>query len=286
MRWVRARHCVVARHFTEFLKRKSTVPELTEVETVVRELRGPLVGRQLVHVRASRKKLRRLWSPKWSRTVAGRTVRSLDRRGKWILIDLDGPQLLIHLGMTGQLTVVPSQNTVQNHTHLIFTLNDGAHELRFRDIRRFGCAALFSDRSGLEHFFECAKLGPEPFELHPQYWRQSLARTRRNLKSILLDQRVVAGVGNIYADESLFKARLDPRLLGNQLSRRQAERLRAAISAVLLRAIDKRGSSIRDYVGASGLQGEFQNEFCVYGRTSKACLRCGAAIRRIVLAGR
>ncbi|MBI3407372.1 MAG: bifunctional DNA-formamidopyrimidine glycosylase/DNA-(apurinic or apyrimidinic site) lyase [Planctomycetes bacterium] len=262
------------------------MPELPEVETVVRDLRGPLVGKRLAGVRTSRKKLRRLWSPKWNRAVAGHTVCSLSRRGKWILIDLDGPQLLIHLGMTGQLMVVPSRKARQDHTHLVFALDDGTEELRFRDVRRFGCATLLADRSALMRFFQDAKLGPEPFELDPVFWRKCLQHTRRNLKAILLDQRVVAGVGNIYADETIFEARLHPRLLGQELSRQQAERLRMAIVVVLRRAIEKRGSSIRNYVGGSGLKGEYQNEFRVYGRTGKACVRCRKPIERIVLAGR
>ena len=118
------------------------------------------------------------------------------------------------------------------------------------------------------------------------YWRNCLKKTNRNLKAILLDQRVVAGVGNIYADESLFEAKLSPRRTGKDLTRSEADRLRRAIVAVLSRAIDKRGSSIRDYIGGSGLKGAFQDKFCVYGRANQPCPRCRLAIARIVLAGR
>lgn len=262
------------------------MPELPEVETVVRDLRGPLVGRRLLAVRAGRKALRRPWSASWKRAIVGRGVRSVERRGKWILLDLDGAFLLVHLGMTGQFTAVSPQLPRLAHTHLVFQLDCGDSELRFRDIRRFGSVTFFPSRAELDRFFENSGLGPEPFDLDPGYWRACLARTSRNLKAILLDQRVVAGVGNIYADESLFEARLHPTLLGNDVSARQACRLQKAIVTVLRRAIERRGSSIRDYVGGSGLQGSFQEEFRVYGRKGEPCHRCKTPIVQIRLAGR
>src|SRR5262249_44671749 len=139
---------------------------------------------------------------------------------------------------------------------------------------------------GMHEFFQDSGLGPEPFDLDPEYWQKCLAATRRCLKAVLLDQRVVAGVGNIYADESLFEARLHPAQTGQDTTARQAQRLREAIVTVLGRAIDKRGSSIRDYIGGSGKKGGFQEEFCVYGRTGQPCPRCGKSIQCVRLAGR
>ncbi len=262
------------------------MPELPEVETVVRDLRPHLVGRRLVRVQVSRLALRRKWSPAWAKQIAGRQVCSVTRRGKWILLDLDGPWLLVHLGMTGQFVVAPAEVPRQDHTHIVCILDDGAHELRFRDIRRFGSATLYSTRAELDAFFTASRLGPEPFDVEAVGWRANLAKTRRNLKAILLDQRIVAGVGNIYADESCFEARLHPTLLGCDLTRQQGERLRTCIVTVLNRAIDRRGSSIRNYVGGSGLQGAYQNEFRVYSRTGEPCSRCQTPIQRIVLSGR
>ncbi len=262
------------------------VPELPEVETVVRDLRGPLVGRGFQAVEVSQRALRRPWCARWRRAIVGRRVRAVERRGKWIILDLEGPILLVHLGMTGQFTVAPAKQPRQDHTHLVFRLDGGNLELRFRDVRRFGSASFFPGRDQLDAFFTQSGLGPEPFDLEPNYWRGCLAKTQRVLKAILLDQRVVAGVGNIYADEALFEARLHPTLLGKDLSPRHADRLRQAIAAVLRRAIDCRGSSIRDYVGGSGLKGSFQEEFCVYGRKGEACLRCRSLIQQIRLAGR
>jgi formamidopyrimidine-DNA glycosylase len=263
------------------------VPELPEVETVVRDLRPHVVGRRIAAVRVSRKALRRPWRAAWTASLPGHTVRAIHRRGKWIVLELDGERrLVVHLGMSGQFTAVAADEPRASHTHLIFDLDGGATQLRFRDARRFGSATLFEDSARLEAFFTASGLGPEPFDLRPAYWKQQIAATTRCLKAILLDQQVVAGVGNIYADESLFEARLHPAQRGCDLDAKEADRLKRAIAKVLNRAIERRGSSIRTYVGGSGLRGEYQNEFRVYGRTGEPCPRCGDAIAHMRLAGR
>ncbi|MCI0456577.1 MAG: bifunctional DNA-formamidopyrimidine glycosylase/DNA-(apurinic or apyrimidinic site) lyase [Gemmataceae bacterium] len=263
------------------------MPELPEVETVVRDLRPRLLGRRLASVQVSGLKLRRDWSADWGAMLTGRRVLDVSRRGKWIVIALDdGRQLVFHLGMTGQLVVMRAREPSQPHTHLTFALDRGGEQLRFRDIRRFGSATLYDSAEEVQRAFEGSGLGPEPFDLDPTYWRRRLAGTERCLKAVLLDQGVVAGVGNIYADESLFTARLHPGRIANTLSAVEARRLRESIPAVLTRAIEKRGSSIRNYVGGSGLKGEYQDEFLVYGRTGQPCPRCGRAIERTRLAGR
>lgn len=260
------------------------MPELPEVETVVRDLRPLLVGRSFVRIDVSKKALRRKWSRKWEADLLGQRVQAIHRRGKWIQIELAEKWLLVHLGMTGQFTVVADVPR-ENHTHLVFTLDD-ACELRFRDVRRFGSVTLFPTRTHLEQHFLDICLGPEPFDVDPAYWLESLGSTRRNLKAILLDQTVIAGVGNIYADESLFEARLHPTVLGHAITGKQAETLRRAVATVLTRAIEQRGSSIRDYIGGSGLKGSFQDEFRVYGRTGERCRRCRTPIEKMTLAGR
>jgi formamidopyrimidine-DNA glycosylase len=265
-----------------------SVPELPEVETVVRDLRPCLSGRRLTAVRqTSRHALRTRWRRSWSAAVAGQRIESVERRGKWILVVLENEAILVvHLGMTGQLTIVSSATPRADHTHLIFDLDDGEEHLRFRDIRRFGSVTLFPTRRALEDFFVASRLGPEPFKVPSKYWRDCLRSSKRCLKAVLLDQSVVAGVGNIYADESLFEARLHPARLACDLDDAEANRLRRAVAAVLRRAIERRGSSIRNYVGGSGLQGEYQNEFRVYGRTGSPCPRCGSALECRRLAGR
>jgi formamidopyrimidine-DNA glycosylase len=262
------------------------VPELPEVETVVRDLRPALTGRVLASLRRSRLKLRRPWKKDWETVLPGSRIEAVRRRGKWIVLDLDSRRrLVVHLGMTGQLTVAEASAPEQDHTHLVFALDDG-RRLRFRDIRRFGSATLFEDEAALESFFTRSGLGPEPWDLTEDQWMERLNATSRVLKAVLLDQRAVAGVGNIYADESLFEAKLHPARPACGTGAKEAERLRKGVMLVLERAIERRGSTIRDYVGGSGLRGGYQEEFRVYGRTGKPCVRCRTPIERIRLAGR
>jgi formamidopyrimidine-DNA glycosylase len=265
----------------------SVLPELPEVETVVRDLRPLLVGQRIDSTWASRPRLRMPWSRAWGPRIVGRHVEEVGRRGKWILLRMDDGQVLVmHLGMTGQLTVTPRHEARADHTHLVFELDHAGMQLRFRDIRRFGGAMLFANGKEVDRYFQASGLGPEPFDLDRHYWSGVLRSTQRCLKAVLLDQRAVAGVGNIYADESLYEARLPPGQLGCETGETDAERLRKAVSKVLRYAIERRGSSIRDYVGGSGLRGGYQDEFRVYARAGEACLRCGEAIRRVRLAGR
>lgn len=262
------------------------MPELPEVETVVRDLRPHLLGKKILGVRQSANALRRPWSADWNQNLIQRTVQSVQRRGKWIVVEFDKEiHLLIHLGMTGQLRLWPNKEPVEDHTHLIWELT-AKQELRFRDVRRFGSATVFPRKEELDQFFAASRLGPEPFGLEASYWQSQLAKTQRCLKAILLDQQIVAGVGNIYADESLWTARLHPTMLGAQLKPAQIGKLRNAVESVLTRAIEFRGSTIRNYVGGSGLRGGYQDEFAVYGRAGLPCPRCKTEIVRIRLAGR
>jgi formamidopyrimidine-DNA glycosylase len=254
------------------------VPELPEVETVVRDLRPLLCGRTIQSVqRLTTVSLRRAWEEPWGEAVAGEQVEAVDRRGKWIQITLGSAAVLVvHLGMTGQLVVVSPEEPFESHTHFRFALDQG--EMRYRDIRRFGSVQWFPDRGTVEALHTEQGIGPEPFGVDPRYWAEQLRATKRNLKATLLDQTIIAGVGNIYADEALFAARLHPSRRACDLQEAEAERLREAIEVVLNRAIEKRGSSIRNYVGGSGLQGGFQDEFSVYGRTGEPCPVCARAI--------
>lgn len=263
------------------------MPELPEVETVVCDLRPCLSGRRLERVRqSSRQALRTRWHPAWNRTISGQAIQNVARRGKWILVTLENESILVfHLGMTGQLTVVSKATPLADHTHLLFDLDNG-QQLRFRDIRRFGSVRLFLNRQALADFFTASRLGPEPFDVAAKYWHDCLVRSKRCLKAVLLDQTIVAGVGNIYADEALFEARLHPARLACDLDKGEIDRLRRAVAAVLRRGIERRGASIRNYVDGAGLPGGYQNEFRVYGRTGQPCPRCSAAIECTRLAGR
>ncbi|MFO0846028.1 MAG: bifunctional DNA-formamidopyrimidine glycosylase/DNA-(apurinic or apyrimidinic site) lyase [Gemmataceae bacterium] len=262
------------------------MPELPEVETVVRDLRPLLVGRRVVRVSAGHQRLRQPWRPEWAARLKGRRFEAVTRRGKWIVLELDsGARLVVHLGMTGQLTVAAPGEAVLDHTHLVFGLDD-KHELRYRDIRRFGGATLFASSADVEAFFLDSGLGPEPFTLDPGVWCDALAATSRQIKAVLLDQTVVAGVGNIYADEALFDAKLHPTRRANELTRPEADRLRKAVASVLTYAIEKRGSTIRNYVGGSGLAGGYQDEFRAYGRRGEPCRRCRTPLEVLRVGGR
>jgi formamidopyrimidine-DNA glycosylase len=263
------------------------MPELPEVETVVRDLIPLLTLKTIVKVEVPGKKLRRPWNPLWSQLLENQTIEKVTRRGKWIIISLrSNLQLLIHLGMTGQLCVFNQNTPRQSHVNLVFSLDRGAEELRFRDIRRFGSADLFSSQLALNEFFESRDLGPEPFNIPEDYWLTTLAKSSRNLKAFLLDQKNITGVGNIYADESLFKSGLNPSRKAESLSKKEALMLAQCIGEVLSSAIENRGSTIMNYVGGSGLMGGYQDEFQAYGRTGEPCRKCGQPIKKIVLAGR
>ncbi|HMP03043.1 MAG TPA: bifunctional DNA-formamidopyrimidine glycosylase/DNA-(apurinic or apyrimidinic site) lyase [Gemmatales bacterium] len=264
------------------------MPELPEVETVVRMLRPQLAGRRVAAVRMGRQRLRTPWRRSWNAHVIGRRVAEVSRRGKWIMIFLGssttGDCLLAHLGMTGRLYVTAKGSPRAPHTHAVFPLDGGHEELRFQDPRRFGMLCYSPSEAGLP--FEAGKLGPEPWDLQPAAWRAALARARRPIKALLLDQRVLAGVGNIYADESLHEARLHPGRLASELVRSEAERLLQAVRRVLHRAIEKHGSTILSFHYGDGERGGYQHEFRVYGRTGEPCRRCGCPIVAVRLAGR
>jgi len=266
----------------------SPMPELPEVETVVRGLRRLLPGRGIAEVRLGKTDF--IDDPAaLERDLPGCRISDVQRRGKYIVLPLerdtssaDSPRLIIHLGMTGRLATRKPDDPLAPHTHAIFALDDG-RELRYIDPRRFGRIALFS---GAQFAAAFARLGAEPLEVSEADFRRLLAGRRAMIKALLLNQHFLRGIGNIYADESLWRAKLHPARLGARLSFADAHRLLEAIRHVLRAAIRLGGSSISDFVDANGLPGEFQLRHRVYDREGKGCFRCGAAIRRIIVAGR
>jgi len=262
------------------------MPELPEVETVVRDLRPLLVGRTVTAATVGGLKLRKPWWKAGEKThLIGQSVVAIHRRGKHMRVELTGGGcLLVHLGMTGQFTVVPKAAPAATHTHFVFDLNDG-HQLRYRDARRFGSVELLADGAAAAAVLN-ATLGPEPEDIDAEPFRATVRASKRTLKAILLDQTVVAGVGNIYADESLFRAKLHPETRGEKVPAAACDQLRIAIQDVIAKAIEGRGSTIRDYVGGSGLKGGYQHEFAVYGLTGEPCLRCATPINMVRVAGR
>ncbi len=264
------------------------MPELPEVETIVRGLGPKLERRRIEAIWWSGRPLHlgRAVDLEGLRTVAlGRVVSAVRRRGKYVVIELagwTGDGVVIHLGMTGRLRVQPASAERAPHTHLVFDL--GANEeLRFVDARRFGWVA---PGRPLAEVAALRRLGPDPFtELEAPALGEALATSRAPIKSFLLDQHRVAGLGNIYASEALFLAGVHPTTPASRL-RRRAPELLGAMRAALAGGIARRGTTLRDYVDADGLSGDNAAALLVYGRRAAPCPRCATPIRRRVDAGR
>lgn len=287
------------------------MPELPEVETVRRGLEPALVGRRVKSVRLNRPDLRFPFPAQLAETVSGKCVTALRRRAKYILIELDsGHALLVHLGMTGRFTVWPPDGAARNlgefyyaeqaghaghgaHDHVVIDLDDGARVV-YTDPRRFGFMDLV-EPDGTDHNRFLAGLGVEPLgnELHADLLGTALAGRRSPLKAALLDQRIIAGLGNIYVCEALYRARLSPRRLSGSIVRKRGpspriEQLVHAIRSVIAEAIEAGGSTLRDYARTDGSAGDFQQRFDVYDRAGEVCRTpgCTSRIRRIVQSGR
>lgn len=267
------------------------MPELPEVETIVRGLRPRLEGRILERVSVRRPDLRIPFPEDFSKRLEGRAVTRLDRRAKYIVAQLsDGAALIVHLGMSGQWVIHDGQPAAPPgpHDHVEIVLDDGT-TLVYRDVRRFGLMTL-TPRDELAEHPLLRDLGPEP--LGNGFNGPSLSAALRGrkspIKAALLDQSTVAGLGNIYVCEALFRAGISPRRLATSVAGARAERLVPAIKAILNEAIDAGGSTLRDYVQASGELGYFQHQFSVYGREGESCADCdcGGVIKRIVQSGR
>ena len=266
------------------------MPELPEVETVCKGLAARLEGRTLVRVEQRRPDLRIPFPPRFAARLTGRRVERIGRRAKYILVFLDGGLVLIaHLGMSGRLTLAEAPAPKPGaHDHVILETDDGTI-VTFRDHRRFGLMTLCNEAE-LESHPLIAGLGPEPLgnEFNGPALSRALDGRRTSIKAALLDQRVVAGLGNIYVCEALYRARVSPRRLARSVPGARAERLARAVREVLAEAIAAGGSSFSDYVQADGELGYFQHHFAVYGRDGERCpgCDCSGAIRRLVQGGR
>ena len=266
------------------------MPELPEVETIRRQLAPRVAGRTIERAQV----LDPLWSrpapPRdIERALTGRRIDALRRRGKYLIADLDGERhLVMHLRMTGNLLWVSLGEDREPRPHLSvrLTLDDG-HRLLFVDQRRFGTGIVIEGTEQLGEYLD-QRVGPEP--LAPEFTPDVLARAARGrhapVKAFLLDQRRVAGVGNIYADEALFRAGIHPLRPAGRLRRPEIERLHMGIVETLERGIDRQGASIDDYRDSNGERGSMQDEFLIHLRADQPCIRCGRAVRKMVAAGR
>jgi formamidopyrimidine-DNA glycosylase len=293
------------------------MPELPEVETVARGLQARVAGRRIVSV--TLRKTDFMDDPvAIERELPGRTIQRVERFGKFMLLRLtavsEGTEkiatessrpgrgrqrhrveerdagnsrenaraLLVHLGMTGNLAPHFAEQPLVKHTHATFVLDDG-RELRYIDPRRFGRMAYLS---GETLAAELHRFGADPLLVTAEEFAARIRGSKARIKALLLDQSVLRGIGNIYADESLWKAKIHPAKKGGQLKREETDRLLAVLKKILQKAIELRGSSISDFVDADGFAGDYQQHHKVYGRDGKRCFRCGAKIRLMAVAGR
>jgi formamidopyrimidine-DNA glycosylase len=262
------------------------MPELPEVETIVRCLRSRLTGQRIEAIRVLFPPLIRNGGLSALRRFERTRLIGLRRRGKMILIDCQNRfSLLFHLKMTGQLLLCPKTAPLDKHTRLVISFRGAARELRFQDIRKFGFVRCLKTAEAGEAP-ELKNLGPEPFGLDLQSFRKLLEGRHGRLKSRLINQTFLAGIGNIYADEILFEAQLHPAADISCLRPEQIRRLWESIQFILDKAIAARGTSIRDFRDGDGLEGSFQAHLRVYGREGQPCWRCGRKIVRLRLAGR
>lgn len=285
------------------------MPELPEAETIARQLQARIAKRRLGEVICLRKDMVRGERPALAKILPGSRVERVYRRAKRVILDLsdaDGRRrtLVFTLGMTGSVMVNKASDPVEKHTHLRLAVADGDEEIRFSDPRRFGGIWLQSQVNGEAGPFAesrrrkgagCKKhslrkrvlgsVGPEPLELKPREFTQ-LLRRKRAIKSLLMDQTIIAGLGNIYCDESLFAAGIHPLRQADSLNGEEAQRLLRAIKSTLRRAIRFNGSTFMDYRSADGEPGSFQRFHKVYGRGGEPCRACGRPIERIIVGGR
>jgi formamidopyrimidine-DNA glycosylase len=265
------------------------MPELPEVETIARGVDERLRGDRIETTWFSGKPEPFKSSPQlMAKELPGRRIERVHRVGKHIVFDLEGGkapglQWIVHLGMTGRLLVADAETPVPPHTHGILHLASG-RELRFVDARRFGRMELYGiPTQETTHF---TGTGQEPFNISKDEFAELFRPRRTSIKAALLNQKLLHGVGNIYADESLFRAGIRPRRMARHLKRAELDRLHSALQTVLREAIALGGSSVSDYVDAAGVEGFFQLQHRVYLRTGQPCLVCGTPIRRILVAGR
>ncbi len=264
------------------------MPELPEVETIIRTLNILVKDKTIDHVSVHLARI--IQRPddieEFAFLLEGHTILGIERRGKFIRILLDGLVIVSHLRMEGRYGLYSSEEPVEKHTHVVFHFNDGT-ELRYKDVRQFGTMHLFATGEDLVSL-PLSKLGLEPLDesFTLEQFKRILTGKKTKIKSVLLNQAYVVGIGNIYVDESLFKAGIHPEMTTDSLDNKQLERLHAAIVSILLESIEAGGSSIKSYVNGQGEMGMFQQQLLVYGRENKPCVNCGSIIEKTVVGGR
>jgi formamidopyrimidine-DNA glycosylase len=256
------------------------MPELPEVETTLRGLAPHMVERHVVDVKIRHPQLRWPVPKNLPELLSGQTIRDLRRRAKYLLVEFDHGTLILHLGMSGSLRVLPMHTPADKHDHFDLMLDSG-QLVRLRDPRRFGAVLWHEGEIELHPLLK--NLGPEPLgrEFNADQLYAATRRRSAAIKLVIMDSKVVVGVGNIYANEALFRAGIRPQLRANKLSRERCARLVEEIRATLRDAIKKGGSTLRDFVNSAGEPGYFQQHYWVYGRSGEPCRKCETPIRQI-----
>ena len=256
------------------------MPELPEVETTRRGLLAAMQGVRIDHAVVRERRMRQRISRLLPQCVAGLAISALNRRAKYLLIDCGTGTLIVHLGMSGRLWLVDRDTPPEKHDHFDLVLANGK-TVRLRDPRRFGLV-LWQTGDVMQHPL-LASLGPEPLSVEFNGTALYNATRKRSaaIKLVIMDSHVVVGVGNIYASEALFRARISPGIAARRLTHARCEALANSIRETLSEAITAGGSSIRDYVGSDGMAGNFQSNFAVYDREGQPCNRCGAIVKRL-----
>ncbi|WP_445429170.1 DNA-formamidopyrimidine glycosylase [Bacillus atrophaeus] len=264
------------------------MPELPEVETVRRTLTGLVRGKTIksVEIRWPNIIKRPAEPEEFARNLIGETIQSIGRRGKFLLFHLDHFVMVSHLRMEGKYGLHQAEDPDDKHVHVVFTMTDGT-QLRYRDVRKFGTMHLFHPGEEMREL-PLSQLGPEPDDkgFTDAYLKERLMKTNRAVKTALLDQKAVVGLGNIYVDEALFRAGIHPETKANQLSAKKIKKLHEEIKNTLQEAIDAGGSTVRSYINSQGEIGMFQLRHFVYGKKDKPCKTCGTMISKIVVGGR
>lgn len=262
------------------------MPELPEVETIVRNLQKKLPGLEIAEVIVLLKKCIQGSSANFQKALRGKKISQVERRGKNIILHLQNNQaVIIHLRMTGSLRFLPPETPMDKHTHLLFSFQNYPWQLRFIDQRQFGRWHLEAKGQKGE-LKSLKKLGPEPLQINKEEFLEMMMGKRRMIKALLLDQTFLAGIGNIYADEVLFRSGIHPRQRTEILDRKKIAKLFFNLQNLLQEAIRRGGTSVRTYVDAQGSPGGFQKFLLVYGREGEKCRKCGTFIIREKIAGR
>lgn len=256
------------------------MPELPEVETILQGIKPFVILQTISNIDIYQNKLRWKIPSNLNSKLKNQTILQLSRRGKYLLFTTQTGTLIIHLGMSGKLFIKPKQHALQKHEHAVFTLND-EHSLSYVDPRRFG-AILWTENDPLKHKL-LKDLGPEPFsdDFNAEYLYELSKRHKCPIKQLIMNSKIVTGVGNIYANEALFQAEIFPGSVANTITKKQFYTLVEKIKKVLKKAIEKNGTTIHDFATSNGKPGDFQNELKVYGRTNLPCKECKTLIKEI-----